>query len=579
MRVEWLPWGDEAFARAEARAVPILLFLEASWCRWCKQLERETLSDPRVIELVGRRFVPVRVDKDRRPDIDARYSKGGWPTLAYLDQGGESLAVDSYLEAPALLRRLELVSGYFREQGPAIRRRLVEAVEAAEKEQRVQAHAALDPEIVEWTTQHLLETTDPQFGGWGKGHKFAHAEALDFALIRWSETGNEALLKLVLRTLRQAQEGEIHDRVEGGFYRFATKRDWSSPHFEKVLDSNAQRLFLYAEAHQALGEDSFARTARGIAAWLAGTLHDPRTGAFRGSQDADEEYARAASPAARRARAQPPVDATIFANWNAMAVSALLKASVVLREPSYEAQALGALGFVVDEMIDPQQGVFHYWDETFHMPGLLADQALVLRALVDAYQYAGDPRWLAQAEILADATLATLHSPEGGFFDVRHDPLARGSLRRRERSILDNAQMAEALLRLAHLTRRQEFADVARETLQAFAGDYRRYGPFVAGYARAVDLFLHPPVHVTIVGQRGAAQAEALRAAALRPYVASRIVQVLDPSAEPEVFERSGLHARADAGGVRAFLERGRESFADTDDPRRLVALMTRVEG
>jgi uncharacterized protein YyaL (SSP411 family) len=219
----------------------------------------------------------------------------------------------------------------------------------------------------------------------------------------------------------------------------------------------------------------------------------------------------------------------------------------------------------------------HYWDGTYHLPGLLSDQAYTLRALIDAAQFGGTGEHLERAEMLATLAVELLRSDGGGFWDTSHDPGARGGLRRRKRSILENAVMAEALLRLSHFTRERSWADVARETLESFLGDYKRYGHFVAGYARAVDLHLHPPVHVTIVGPLEREDTWTLRRAALAPYVASRIVQTIDPRAQAALLERVGLPATGE-GAARAYVHRGRESYAETTDPARLPALMTRIE-
>jgi uncharacterized protein YyaL (SSP411 family) len=580
--LEWREWSEEVFAEARLRERPVLLFLRASWCRWCNELERDVLSDPRVAELIQRQFIGVRVDKDRRPDLDARYSKGGWPTLAYLDDSGELIANDAYLEADALAARLNLVAGYYAENRDSIRRRLAEAAEgdwrpAPAAPAGARAKEELSDRLVEWVTATLLENADPTSGGWGTQHKFPHPEAIDFALARWSETGDEGLRKLVLRTLRHMQQGEIHDRVEGGFYRYAANPDWSEPHCEKLLDSNAQRLRAYLEAYQALGEDSFADTAEGILRWMLGTMLDLETGAFRGSQDADPSYARLDTLAARRKAQAPACDPTIFANWNAMAVSALLKAAVVLQRPELSQRALATLAFLEGELFDSRRGMHHYWDGTYHLPGLLSDQAYMLRALIDAAQFAGESRYVERAEELAGLALANLKSPLGGFWDTAHDPGARGGLRRRNRSILENAAMAEALLRLSHLTRDPSWAAVARETLESFLTDYKRFGHFVAGYARAADLYLHPPVHVTIVGPKDREDTWALRQAALAPYFSSRIVETVDPRQQAAFLERIGLPAGGE-GPARAYVHRGRESYAETTDPGRLSPLMTRIE-
>lgn len=581
----WNDWNDEAFSLARDRGVPVLLFVGASWCRWCRQLEEEVLAAPRIAEILEAGFVAIKVDKDRRPDIEARYSKGGWPTLAYLDDQGELLAADNYLEEAPLAQRLELVAEYYRANRENLHARIQEAAAAEREAERAAAvrigprsrTASLSLEIVDQVAKTVLETADAKYGGWGERHKFPHPEAIDFALIRWSQTGDSAMLGLVTRTLRHMQAGEIYDRVDGGFYRYATRPDWSAPHYEKMLDSNVQRTHAYLEAYQALGDESFRETGVQTLAWLTETLLDPATQAFRGSQDADPEYANLRTREARAEASAPECDPTIFTNWNAMAVSTLLKATRVLADDRYAAQALRTLDFLVERMFDDRKGLYHYWDGAPHLPGMISDHAYTLRALVDASQYAGENRYLEVAQRLANLTIELLRAESGGFYDTAYDPHARGGLRRRNRSILENSVMAEALLRLSHLTRQDDYADTARETLAAFVLDYKRYGHFVAGYARAVDLHFHPPVHVTIVGRRSDPATQALIDAALRPFVASRVVQALDPDTDRELIELSGLPTPRDDAAPHAYVHRGRESYAETGDAERLPALMTRT--
>ena len=585
----WHEWSETSFAAARERGVPVLLFVRAAWCRWSREMERTVFRDARVERLVTERFVAVRVDKDRRPDIDARYSKGGWPTIAWLDDAGELLGADNFLEPDAFVARLEFVSETYTRNREAIREHLAraEAVEvAARAPARVGRSAASAPPattlslaIVDQAAKTLMETADPLYGGWGREQKFPHPEAIDFLLMRWSQTGDADMLALVRRTLRKIEEGEVHDTVEGGFYRYATRADWSGPNHEKVLDTNALQLHGYLEAYQVLGEESFRRTAQGILAWMHGTLLDRSTDAFRGSQDASPTYAHVPTLAGRRAIGAPDCDPTIFANWNAIAVSSLLQASIVLKEPKHLDQALATLDFVLEALYDERNGVYHYWDGSFHLPGMLIDQAYVLRALLDAVQVAGENRYLEIARNLADLTVERHKSAAGGFYDTLHDPGARGGLRHRQVSILENSVMAESLLRLSHLVRDDDYADTARGALESFSASYKRFGHFVAGYARAVDLLFHEPVHVTIVGPRGAEATRALREAALRPYVSSRIVQVVDPIEDAELLEKFGLPGpRTLFEPARAYVHRARESYAETSEPERLAALMTRTE-
>ncbi|MBL8856900.1 MAG: thioredoxin domain-containing protein [Planctomycetes bacterium] len=575
----WSDWSDEAFRRARERGCPVLLFVRASWCRWCRELETLVLADPRVERVLNERFVCVKVDKDRRPDIDVRYSKGGWPTLAWLDDEAELLASDTYLEIDELLQRLELVADYYSKNRDFVRARIAEVERDRRAESaRASGRGKLSLDIVEHVARTIVDTADPVHGGWGREHKFPQTEAIDFALIRWSQTGDNSMLQLVTRTLRAMQAGEIHDTVEGGFYRYATQADWSVPHHEKMLDSNAQRLFAYLEAWQVLGDESFRATARGILSFLYETLLDERTGAFKGSQDANPTYAHLTTRAARKEFGAPACDSTIFTNWNAITVSALLKAAAVLGEPRHAEAAFKTLEFLCEEMFDDQRGVYHYWDGSYHLPGMLADHAYLMRALIDASQHAGDMRYLVEARKIADMSIEQLHSPSGGFYDMVYDPGARGGLRQRNRSILENSVMAEALFRLSALLRIDDYADTARDALASFADDYKRFGHFTAGYARAVDLLFHLPIHVTIVGPRASQLALDLQRAALKPYVASRIVQILDPSEDASLLERSGLPQPRAGEPARAYVARGRESYAETADPSRLAALMTRVE-
>lgn len=580
----WLDWSEEAFERARLERKPVLLFVKAAWCRWCRELEARVLSDPRIQRLLEERFVSLMVDKDRRPDIDARYTKGGWPTLAYLDDDGEALAADNYLDADELLGRLEVVAEYYGTRRSELRARLADERSAAREEppaaRRALAalgahHAELSLEIVDQVARTVLGDADPVYGGWGKQHKFPHPEALDFALIRWSQTGDGRMLDLVRRTLRRMQQGAIFDRVEGGFYRYATQPDWSVPHHEKMLDSNAQRLYVYLEAYQALGDEDFRETAESVLRWMHHTLLDPESGAFGGSQDASPPYAQAPEREGRRRHARPPVDPTIFTNWNAMAISSLLKADVVLGRPAYGDQALRTLDFLLEELFDERWGMYHYWDGAPHLPGMLTDQAYALRALIDAVQYRSENRYLERAEDLARLAIEHLRGDGGAFFDTLYDPRAAGSLRQRNRSILENSVMAEALLRLSHLVDEGAFEDAAREALAAFVDDYKRYGHYVAGYARAVDLFFHAPVHVVVVGSKDDPATGQLTRAALRPYVASRVVQTVDPDADLELHRR--LRLPPPANGPRAYVQRGRESYAETDDPVRLPGLMLRT--
>lgn len=576
--MQWHDWNDAVFERAQERRTPVLLFLRADWCRWCREMERSAFADPEVLSVLTEHFVCVRVDKDRHPEVDERYRGSGWPTLAWLDSTGELISRSGFLEPGELAQRARMIAdqhaGVVDASEPAVEESPAAPAGSSAPRARRTRPRELGVALVDDTLGTLLETADPTYGGWGKRQKFPHPEALHFATVRWSQTGRPEVLDLVLRTLRHMQEGEIYDRVEGGFYRYATAADWSRPHYEKLLDSNAQRLMAYVEAFQALGDHSFRRTAEGILSWMQGTLLDEASGCFFRGQDADPEYARLSTPERRATRSRPPVDEQLYTNWNAMAARALLKASVVFEDDSLAERARHVLDFLVENLWDEQRGVYHYWDGTYNLPGRLSDHAYLLRSLVEAMHYSGANHYLRPALAIARFCQQELLGPDGACHDksAQVDPLrTEGHL------ILENAVLAEALLRLSHMARDPGLAELGRSILSAFLADYPRYGHFTAGYGRAVSLLVEEPVHVIIVGQRDADSTRALRRAALQPYVASRIVQTIDPATDEELLALCGIKA-PEPGSARAYVQQGRESYAETSRPERLPALMARAE-
>jgi uncharacterized protein YyaL (SSP411 family) len=205
---------------------------------------------------------------------------------------------------------------------------------------------------------------------------------------------------------------------------------------------------------------------------------------------------------AERARREPPsLDRTVYCHANALAVSSLLKAAAVLQQPSGASKRWRPCGSC-SRTSTTASDVFHYWDGTYHLPGMLGDQAHLIRALIDASQHTGDADLLLPAEAIAERAIQKHKAPSGGFYDILHDPGNVGSMRRRNRSILDNATMAESLVRLSYLSRRPEFYHRGHGGPRVVRRDYKEYGYYVAGYGRAIDLIFYEPLFLTIVGDR-----------------------------------------------------------------------------
>jgi uncharacterized protein YyaL (SSP411 family) len=570
--ITWHDFEPRTLQRAKGADRPIVMMLTVPWCHHCRELEHDSFGASNVIRTVNEHFVAVRVDAERRPDVNERFGTGSWPTVAFLTPDGDLIANDNFLSADELHQRLKKVLKLWHEHRTDLQRGLQE-LWSHKSEGGTPRRGRLNKEMVEDVVDAVYEKFDHRHGGWGEGAKFPHPEAIDFALVQVAKRSSDRMREVVTLTLDKMQESPLHDRIDGGFFRFSKTSDWRSPNFEKLLDTNAKVLRAYIEAYQLFRDESYRETAEGIIRWMLRFLRDPEHGALHGSQDGDAEYYNL--DAEGRARHTPPaVDRTVHCHANALAVTGLLKASVVLDKPEYRDAAMRILGFLLEEMYDGRE-VYHYWDGTYHLAGMLGDQACLIRALIDASQLLGDADLLLPAEAIAEQTIARQKAPDGGFYDILNDPRQSGSMRRRNRSILENAMMAESLVRLSYLSRRPEFYDEAIGTLEAFSNDYKEYGYYVAGFGRAVDLVFYEPLVLTIVGDRDSEQAQALRSAALADYVPSRIVQMLDPAHDPILIGRSGYKVE-DAPVV--YITVGRTTRQAARSPSELATAIEEIE-
>ena len=579
--LNWQQYEPETLQRALSEDRPILMVLTKSWCRHCRALLDETMRDAQVKDLVAEHFVPIRVDGERRPDVDQRYGTGAWPTVAYLTPEAELISHDGFLMPGELTERLLRVVETMKHDRSRLRERLESMWSEADGdlERDDNAIGELNREIIDDVVDSIWERFDHKHGGWGENSKFPHPEAIDFALVQVSKHDDARMDEVVRTTLERMAQSPLQDTVDGGFFRYSTTADWRTPVFEKLLDSNALRLRCYLEAYQVYEQPVYRDAAARIVSWMLEFMLDAETGAFFGSQAADPDY-YVLDRDARRHRQAPRLDRTIYTNANAITVSSLLKASIVLERPELREHAERTLQFLLGHLHDDRDGVFHYWDGTYHLAGMLSDQAWLIRSLIDTAQHTGNADLLRPAEAIAERAIQNQRAPGRGFWDILDDPRQSGPMRRRNRSILDNSLMAESLLRLSYLVHRKDFHDEAVRALEAFTSKYKEYGFYVSGYGRAVDLIFYQPLVVTIVGRHDDETTDALRRAALAPYVPSRIVQTLDPERDPILLGRSGLDKwTADHDGLPvARIALGHEVKAEADNPSALIETVMGLE-
>ncbi len=298
--IHWYPWSAEAFAEAARADRPILLDIGAVWCHWCHVMDGESYEDAAIAEFLNQHFVCIKVDRDERPDVDARYqravqaitSQGGWPLTAFLTPaglvfyGGTYFPPDGKYGRPGFRAVLEQVRnvyhtqrGRVEQQAQTLRRLLDEQLDESAPGQ---PSAAL---LVE-ATEAIAGLFDPTHGGFGSQPKFPHPAAVSYMLERWHDTGDEVARDIAEQTLTAMARGGIHDQLAGGFHRYSVDAEWMVPHFEKMSYDNSELLKAYLDGFLAFGREEFAETARGIVRWVREVLADPE-GGYAASQDAD----------------------------------------------------------------------------------------------------------------------------------------------------------------------------------------------------------------------------------------------------------------------------------------------------
>jgi uncharacterized protein len=301
--VDWHEWGEEAFGKARAEGKPILLDIGAVWCHWCHVIDRESYENPDLAAIINQFYVPVKVDRDERPDVDARYQaavsaisgQGGWPLTAFLTPEGKPFFGGTYfppedaMGRPGFKRILLTIAQAFqtrREEVDNSASALEEAVSKAESFHG--AKAAVDPGIVDSMVDSIVRMFDLRNGGFGQSPKFPHASAIDLLLEQYQAKGEAHLLTVAEKTLEKMALGGVYDQLGGGFHRYSVDERWIVPHFEKMSYDNSELLKNYIHGFQVAGKPLFRETAEGIIAWVEEVLSDRERGGFYASQDADQ---------------------------------------------------------------------------------------------------------------------------------------------------------------------------------------------------------------------------------------------------------------------------------------------------
>ena len=481
--INWLPWGNKAFSKAHADQKPILLAIGTAWCHWCAEMLQTTYCDRTVSQLIERRFIPVWVDAERRPDINERYNLGGWPTTAFLTPAGHLLGGETYIGPERMAELLDQVADAFVKLDQKFyvnsQDEILGMTSMSDRE--------FDPdsELEAWFSSYLIKQFDSHHGGFGTKLKRVHAQALQFAFHKHAE-GHEEFGAVAVQTLDAIGWGGLYDDIDGGVFRYCAGRDWTSPSVEKLLTVNAEVLHVLLTGSLVMNEKRYRERASGLIQYITEVLADRPGGGFFASQHADVRY-YAADASGRRSIGSPPVDPVVYSDTTAQMVSAFVYAFRVFNDSSLLEFAVTSLERVIADTYQRGQGIAHNVSEVNPVRGLLADQVFVSDALLDLYEVTQREVYLDMAQELMRFAVRELSDVAGfGFIDrvIVEDDV--GLLRKPLTPFAINCTAARVMVRLGRLTGAVEFRERAIMILKLQAANVRSHGIEAAPYILAM---------------------------------------------------------------------------------------------
>ena len=483
--VSFHEYSESAFQLAERTGKPLFVVLAAKWCYWCRTYERETLENAQVSSFLNRHFVNVFVDLDERPDLQDRYVQRGIPTTVILRPDGRMYLTFSGILAPAdfLTGMNQVLKGL----GEPERKHSTRTVYSV-RDVRALLEPGTRPSLTAQQVSRMaaefhdlvLANFDPRFAGFGVEQKYPQGALLEELLLVAQSDADSSLRQSVQATLDRIQ-AHLLDRVEGGFHRYAERRDWSSVRYEKLLTTNVElvRAFQFAAATgvtNAEAAGAYADVAAHTLRFVLETYYQPSHGGFSGSvEGTSQRYFRATQEQRARMR-KPAVDTTIYTAWNAEAVTVLADVQRAKPDPALLAALRATLVLLEQHMSTPNQGMYARFDpRTGSVQGLgqLRDNAWAALAFATGHELTGDTRYREALERTLDYALRELWLPDVSAFRAWNIPPG-AKLRPSERvsdavPLRDNAVIALSLIKAHRATDNPRYLEAAQRLLAALS--------------------------------------------------------------------------------------------------------------
>jgi uncharacterized protein YyaL (SSP411 family) len=505
-RLNWRPWSDAVFADAKCEQKFVLLDLEAVWCHWCHVMDAKTYSDPAVIKLLDSHYIVVKADQDSRPDLSSRYEDYGWPATVVFDGNAHEIVKrQGYLAPDEMASMLQAIID---DPTPG------SSIEADAK-LVIPSSPLLTDALRAGLKNNYLAGYDSAQGSWGTYQKYLDWDSVEYSMELARLTDDAQAEHMARQTL--TEQLHLLDPAWGGVYQYSMGGDWNSPHFEKVMQMQAENLRIYSLAYSQWRDPAYLHAAQEIRRYLATFLASP-DGAFYTSQDADLIEGKhsadyfALDDATRRKLGVPRVDKHIYARENGWAIAGLVALYDATGDASVLKDATRSARWVLANRLLPGGG-FRHGSKDVAGP-FLGDTVAMARAFLALYGATGDREWLTHAEAAMKFIGRNFRDAEGAGFLTSKTPTDKSYTPHPQRD--ENVMVARTANLLSYYSGDAQFEDLAKQAMRYLAA-----APIVfrlpASSALLADLELgSAPLHLTIVGQKDDPVAQNLFQAALR---------------------------------------------------------------
>ncbi len=597
--VDWFPWGNEALEKAQLEDKPILVSIGYSSCHWCHVMERESFEDEQIAQFMNEHFINIKIDREERPDIDQIYMDalqimtggGGWPLNCFLTPNGLPFYGGTYFppfpryNLPSWMQVLVSLERSYRERRDEIETRaknLKKYIEKSDKsflnkeDSLVTTENSTDEDLLHKIYINLSDKMDDQEGGFGGAPKFPGTMSLQYLLSYHYYTGNERAINHVRLSLDKMIKGGIYDQLGGGFSRYAVDREWLVPHFEKMLYDNALLVSLLSDFYKIKPNPSYREAIQETIDFLKREMQHPH-GGFYAALDADSEgvegkfyvwekeevektlgtfgksfcdfynittsgnwegknilnrtlfveaycnenqiencnYFKSELTKAkdkllqlRAKRIRPELDDKILLSWNALMISALVRAYEALNDPEYLQLAKNTLDFLLKnfQLGEEEFPLGHsYKNRVNPQPGFLEDYAYLVQALLDVYFNTFDLQLLSCAERCIEYVFEEFYDETSGLFF--YTSKSQKALIVRKKEIYDtaipsgNAIMVKNLQQMGVLSNRSEWSERASKNLKQMKGAITAYSTTFSQWAISLQDLIKGLPEIAILGK------------------------------------------------------------------------------